>query len=370
MDYTKVISTVKKYAFAIADELRRVSNDIIGELESFYQAIKQETNAIKTDVAGVKTDVGVVDNKVTTLDTTLTSMDSKIDKVGVDAEKAANRGGFDLISDGTKVPANFSSTKILITSADLPNCEIIGDSAFYNVVSLSKVYAPKLKTIGVSAFKGSGIASVDFLLCETVGEHAFEGCKSLKSVNLPNAKTVSNNAFYETLADKNSVVNLPLVETVGDYAFYATYLKNLYLPNCIEAGESAFDGIGYKGDNGTYSTNKIHLPKLRVLYRDALGHTRGKTYDFGALVEIKDMAMYENSVKGTYGTCVDNLIIRTNSVCVLQPKAFNASTDTGWKAQPPLRIYVPDNLVSQYQTATNWSTYADRIKPLSQYVEV
>lgn len=59
MDYTKVISTVKKYAFAIADELRQVSNDIIGELESFYQAIKQETDAIKTDVAGVKADTNI-----------------------------------------------------------------------------------------------------------------------------------------------------------------------------------------------------------------------------------------------------------------------------------------------------------------------
>lgn len=363
MDYTKVISTVKKYAFAIVNELG-------GALDDIATKIKQETDAIKTDVAGVKTDVGVVDNKVTTLDTTLTSMDSKIDKVGVDAEKAANRGGFDLVSDGTEVPADFSSTKILITSADLPNCEIIDTNAFYNVVSLSKVYAPKLKTIGASAFKGSSIASVDFLLCETVGERAFEGCKKLKSVNLPKAKTVSDYAFNESLVDKNSVINLPLVENVGDYAFKATYLKNLYLPNCIEAGQSAFDGMGYKGDNGTYSTNKIHLPKLRVLYRDVLGHTRGKTYDFGNLVEIKDMAMHENSVKDTDGTCVDNLIIRTNSVCVLQPKAFNASTSTGWKAQPPLRIYVPDNLVSQYQTATNWSTYANRIKPLSQYVEV
>lgn len=370
MDYTKVISTVKKYAIAIVNELGGALDDIATKIKQGTDAIKTDVASVKTDVASVKTDVGVVDNKVTTLDTTLTSMDSKIDKVGIDAEKAANRGGFDLVSDGTEVPKNFSSTTILITSADLPNCEIIGASAFYNVVSLSKVYAPKLKTIGASAFKGSGIASVDFLLCETVGQNAFEGCKSLKSVNLPNAKTVSDNAFYGSLVDRNSVINLPLVETVGDYALAGVCVKTLYLPNCIETGQFAFTSIGYNDDNGTYKTNKIHLPKLRVLYRDALGQTRGKIYDFGNLVEIKDMAMYEKGVKGTVGNCVDNLIIRTNSVCVLQPKAFNASTDTGWKAQPPLRIYVPDNLVSQYQTATNWSIYADRIKPLSQYVEV
>lgn len=32
-------------------------------------------------------------------------------------------------------------------------------------------------------------------------------------------------------------------------------------------------------------------------------------------------------------------------------------------------IYVPDELVEQYKVATNWSTYADQIKPLSEYVE-
>ena len=32
-------------------------------------------------------------------------------------------------------------------------------------------------------------------------------------------------------------------------------------------------------------------------------------------------------------------------------------------------IYVPDNLVEQYKTATNWSRHADKIKRLSEYVE-
>ena len=32
-------------------------------------------------------------------------------------------------------------------------------------------------------------------------------------------------------------------------------------------------------------------------------------------------------------------------------------------------IYVPDSAVNAYKTATNWSTWASRIKPLSEYVE-
>ena len=33
-------------------------------------------------------------------------------------------------------------------------------------------------------------------------------------------------------------------------------------------------------------------------------------------------------------------------------------------------IYVPDELVDSYKVATNWVTYANQIKPLSEYVEV
>ena len=29
-------------------------------------------------------------------------------------------------------------------------------------------------------------------------------------------------------------------------------------------------------------------------------------------------------------------------------------------------VYVPDNLVDEYKSATNWTTYADQIKPLSE----
>jgi hypothetical protein len=32
-------------------------------------------------------------------------------------------------------------------------------------------------------------------------------------------------------------------------------------------------------------------------------------------------------------------------------------------------VYVPDNLVEKYKTATNWSTYASQIKPMSELPE-
>lgn len=65
MDYTKVISTVKKYAFAIADEIDTLSRNIETALEALFTNTKKETDAIKTDVAGVKSDVAEVKSAIT-----------------------------------------------------------------------------------------------------------------------------------------------------------------------------------------------------------------------------------------------------------------------------------------------------------------
>lgn len=86
MDYTKVISTVKKYAIAIVDELGGALDGIATKLETFYQAIKQETDAIKTDVAGVKSDVAGVRGEV---DTTLQGVTELLSKGAV---KSVQRG--------------------------------------------------------------------------------------------------------------------------------------------------------------------------------------------------------------------------------------------------------------------------------------
>lgn len=56
-------------------------------------------------------------------------------------------------------------------------------------------------------------------------------------------------------------------------------------------------------------------------------------------------------------------ILRRNMLCSLGNKnSFNntpIASGTGF-------IYVPDNLVEQYKAATNWSTFANQIKPISE----
>ena len=68
---------------------------------------------------------------------------------------------------------------------------------------------------------------------------------------------------------------------------------------------------------------------------------------------------------GAFASCVSltTIILSGNQVVTLKNiRAFNNSAianGTGY-------IYVPDNLVDSYKTATNWSTYANSIIPISE----
>ena len=103
---------------------------------------------------------------------------------------------------------------------------------------------------------------------------------------------------------------------------YCDNLDKLYLPNVVSFNPSVID-----------SSDNISL------------------IDFGSVTSI---APY------SYGFSSDTIIIRTqNTVCSLGSTYmvnFN-------------KVYVPDNLVNSYKTATNWSNWANKFYPLSEYVE-
>ena len=61
-----------------------------------------------------------------------------------------------------------------------------------------------------------------------------------------------------------------------------------------------------------------------------------------------------------------SVILRSPTVCKL--KHSDAFLGTPIKSGNGY-IYVPDELIKQYKTATNWSVYANQIKPLSEYTE-
>ena len=156
-------------------------------------------------------------------------------------------------------------------------------------------------------FQDTKVTAVKFPYTTTIGSSAFSGCSRLVSANFPLATYIKNNAFEG--CSKLVSVYLPLVKVFG--------------------------GSVFKGDT---SLGTVDLPALNTIW---------------------EMAFYN---------CISlkTVILRLNRVCELKRVDVFYNTPiangTGF-------VYVPDNIVEQYKTADNWSTYASQIKPISELEE-
>lgn len=179
-----------------------------------------------------------------------------------------------------------------------------------------------------------------------VGLYGFGGCENLTSVNLPNVITIESSGFINCRLLKN--VTLPKVTSIGDNGFNNTGLESISLPSCTTLGSGSF-----------YATQQLVLailPLVTSISGFCFNYSSVQKIDTSSLTSIKNFAFYNTKQ-------LDTLILRNSSVCALEN--VNAFQDTKIAAGTGY-IYVPDNLVDSYKTATNWVTFANQIKPISE----
>ena len=223
------------------------------------------------------------------------------------------------------------------------NVESMRDYTFYNCTYLKSIDLPNLKIVGNSCFTN---------------------CSSLETVNLPSATQIRSSSTFANLS-KLSSVNIPNVITIPSSCFInCTSLKSIDLPNVNTLNTYVF--------NGCYFLNYINIPKVTSIGNGCfMACERIESILLPCVTSIGSQAFFNNySLKSI-------VIEQTDKVCTLaNVNAFNncyhilgtvnSYNPTGAKDG---YIYVPDSLVDSYKSATNWSTYADQIKPLSEYVE-
>lgn len=179
-----------------------------------------------------------------------------------------------------------------------------------------------------------------------VGHYGFGGCENLTSINLPNVVTIGSSGFINCGLLKN--VTLPKVTSVGDNGFNSTGLESISLPACTTLGGASF-----------FATRQLVLailPLVTSVPGFCFNYSSVQKIDTSSLTSIKNSAFYNTKQ-------LDTLILRNSSVCALEN--VNAFQDTKIAAGTGY-IYVPDNLVDSYKTATNWVTFANQIKPISE----
>lgn len=130
---------------------------------------------------------------------------------------------------------------------------------------------------------------------------------------------------YDSLA----IADFPNVTSTGVNVFYACYgLKTVNLPSLISISSNVFA--------------------------------------YSSLLKRLDFPSVESISGGAFSGCsrlVTVILRKADTVCTLE----NVSAFSGTSiAKGTGFVYVPNDLVEQYKAATNWSTYANQIKPISE----
>lgn len=178
-------------------------------------------------------------------------------------------------------------------------------------------YAFYYRTNLVSAIL-NGVTNVEYSV--------FQGCSKLSSIEMNSVETIGNNAFLN-----------------------ASALQEVVFPELSEIGSNVFSNCS--------ALKKVKCDKAIAIQYGAF--TKCTALEVIDILGGRQIAMFTNDKINSLKSFV---IREATRVTPLSSGIFGFSDAT--------TIYVADNLVEEYKVATNWSRYADKIKPLSEYKEV
>lgn len=177
-------------------------------------------------------------------------------------------------------------------------------------------YTPESMAAAIGSIQG-GSTDMENMLVSGEGLTTYEN----------NSVLTVRDTFFQNTNIQSAI--LKKVETLKSSAFYnCALLDNLVIPNCTFVGANALR----------------RCPKLKII------SIKGGTIGLYSMQENESLIA---------------ICITGETVSTLQGPALNETpiaSGTGY-------IYVPDDLVTQYQVATNWATYASQIKGLSEIPE-
>lgn len=227
-----------------------------------------------------------------------------------------------VIPDGvTSITSNTFNSCYSLSNITIPDSVTsIGSYAFYYCTSLSSITIP------------DGVTSI--------GSYTFQNCYSLTSITIPDGVTSISGAFYNC----NSLRSIAIPDgltSIGSQVFYYCYsLPSITIPDGVTSiGSNAFrsccslfginipDGvtsISAQAFQNCYSLSIITIPdSVTSIGKQAFQNCYG----------VKEYHILPTTVPTGGTTMFDGI----SSDCI---------------------IYVPKGHLNDYQTATNWSTYA------------
>jgi hypothetical protein len=276
----------------------------------------------------------------------------------------------------------------------------INNSAFANNTELENVIiVPGVTTIGFNAFENcSSLTSITIPDGVTsTGSYAFMGCTSLNSIYITDIEGWCKISFAKPFGHPFS----SSYDQISNIYLNGALLTNVTIPkNITEIKAMTFYGcnsltsvtipnhVTAIGDNAFYecrSLTSIEIP-------NSVKTIGGGAFSSSGLTSI----VIPDSVTGTILTalslCSNLTTITLYNVSAITPNAFKWCEKLTTLILPkstliPLHdyvtpfqytpiesgtgyIYVPRELLSEYQTATNWSVYANQFRAIEDYPEI
>jgi hypothetical protein len=189
-----------------------------------------------------------------------------------------------------------------------------------------------------------------------IGDYAFYNDNNLDLDRLPSSlQVIGSNAFYGCSLYLGITKIPDSVATIDSRAFYGC--SNLAINELSQNLETLGSGAFY---NNTLLNIKTLPPKVTVINSEVFR---------GCLATFKELTVMGNvtTINGNafYGCSNLGKLALPNVTAV--PTLANSNAFTGTKiASKTGYIYVPDTLVDSFKSASNWSTYASVILPISQ----
>lgn len=219
---------------------------------------------------------------------------------------------------------------------------------FYYIFGKTSNKEPLFSRVGANLHLPDSITSIE--------DFAFEYCNTLALTSLPNSITsIGYYTFY-------GCTNLALTSLPSNL----TYINTSAFANCVnitinELPESltVLQGSAFSGCSNLKLTS---IPS---------GVTKLRSYTFGRCTSLTEL-----TIKGNVTDIDSDVFYNCSKLAkIVFPNVTKVPTlsNTDAFGSTPIAngtgyIYVPDSLVDSIKSATNWSTYADQIKGVSELV--
>ena len=228
----------------------------------------------------------------------------------------------------------FLSCKSLTRVVNLENTQLtsISDELFSGCSSLTEISLPAgLTSIGSKAFLYckllTSVINLENTKVTSIGAQTFQGCSSLTEITFPSSLTRIGNGAFQVCSSLAEITFPDTLTSIGQYAF----LSCKSLTRVVNLENTQLTSISDELFSGCSSLTEISLPA-------GVTSIRSKAFDGCSSLQY---IRIEATTPPTLAS--------TNAI----PSTIGA-------------IYVPDESIAAYQAATNWSSFASKIKGISE----